>query len=325
MDVLPFDSWCFSQAGLHLQDGPQAMFAYQQAALQRQARWAVAHSPFYRRLYRDVDWAYPQSWPLMTQEDLRRFERQLVCLPQSGVQRIVSQFTSGSAGPAKRVYFSREDLAASEDFFVQGLQPWLSAGGALWICLSGPEPDGLGQTLAQAGRRLNAEAYVLGEKAAPDQAAALAAQAPPQVLIGAPRPTLALARALPGLRPQTVFLSTDDVEEATRRQVSRLWQCRTLAHWGMTETGWGGGLECAPGSGYHLRHGDLYVEIIHPQSGEILPPGEEGEVVISTLNRRAMPLLRYRTGDISRLLPGPCPCCGGVLPRLGPVRGHRLP
>ncbi len=325
MAVWALDDWCLSQAGLQPQDGAQAMLAYQKTALERQARYAAAHSLFYRRLYENVDWGDYRSWPLIDQGDLRRQERRLVCLPQGEIQRIVSQYTSGSSGSAKRIYFSREDLAASEEFFVQGLRPWVSPGQALWICLSGAGPDGLGQTLAQAGRRLAAAPYILGEKTAPQQAAALAAYAPPQTLIGVPRPTLALAQTLPELRPQTVILSADDVAEDLRRQLSLLWRCRVLAHWGMTETGWGGGVECAPGSGYHLRHGDLFFEIIHPHSGEILPPGEEGELVISTLNRRAMPLLRYRTGDISRLLPGPCPHCGGVLPRLGTVWGHRLP
>ena len=59
----------------------------------------------------------------------------------------------------------------------------------------------------------------------------------------------------------------------------------------------------------------LYYEIIDPDAGVPLPEGEVGEIVVTTLNREGMPFLRYRTGDISRFLPGPCPC-GSALRRL---------
>lgn len=61
--------------------------------------------------------------------------------------------------------------------------------------------------------------------------------------------------------------------------------------------------------------------IIDPITGEVLPEGEEGELVITTLSRRAMPLLHYRTGDRGRLITGPC-SCGSLLPRLAKVTGR---
>jgi phenylacetate-coenzyme A ligase PaaK-like adenylate-forming protein len=86
----------------------------------------------------------------------------------------------------------------------------------------------------------------------------------------------------------------------------------------MTEMGWGGGVECRARQVHHLREADLYCEIVDPQSGRPLPEGESGEVVFTTLNRRGMPLIRYRSGDVAPFLPGACPC-GTVLKRLGPV------
>ena len=87
----------------------------------------------------------------------------------------------------------------------------------------------------------------------------------------------------------------------------------------MTEMGLGGGVDCAAHMGYHLREADLYFEIIDPTTGEPLPDGETGEIVFTTLHRTAMPLIRYRTGDLSRFLPGPCGC-GTILKRLDRVR-----
>ncbi len=92
-------------------------------------------------------------------------------------------------------------------------------------------------------------------------------------------------------------------------------------HYGMTEMGLGGGVDCRALTGYHLREADLYFEIVDPVDGRPLPDGEPGEVVFTTLTRRGMPLIRYRTGDLARFLPGSCPC-GTVLRRLDHVQGR---
>lgn len=74
-------------------------------------------------------------------------------------------------------------------------------------------------------------------------------------------------------------------------------------------------------SGYHLRELDLFLEILDPVTGLPVPDGETGEIVLTTLHREAMPLIRYRTGDAAAWLPGPCPC-GSPLRRLAPLRGR---
>jgi len=76
----------------------------------------------------------------------------------------------------------------------------------------------------------------------------------------------------------------------------------------MTEMGLGGGVECQARRGYHLREADLYFEIVEPRTGKPVPEGEQGEVIFTTLTRVGMPLIRYRTGDLSRFIPGWCPC-----------------
>jgi phenylacetate-coenzyme A ligase PaaK-like adenylate-forming protein len=70
-----------------------------------------------------------------------------------------------------------------------------------------------------------------------------------------------------------------------------------------------------------VRENELLVEVVHPASGEPVAPGETGEVVFSTLTRRGMPLIRYRTGDLSRLLPGTCACRSPLL-RLERIHGR---
>ncbi|MDD4369450.1 MAG: phenylacetate--CoA ligase family protein, partial [Oscillospiraceae bacterium] len=114
-------------------------------------------------------------------------------------------------------------------------------------------------------------------------------------------------------------LSTDHLPLAVIDAIEKAWHCRVYNHYGMTEMGLGGGIECEARAGLHLREADLYFEIINPVTGAPVPEGEEGEVVFTTLTREGMPLIRYRTGDLASFIPGPCPC-GTVLKRLTRVK-----
>ena len=80
-------------------------------------------------------------------------------------------------------------------------------------------------------------------------------------------------------------------------------------------------MECRARNGYHLREADLFFEVVDPVSGSPVPDGTPGEVVFTTLTRRAMPLIRYRTGDVAAMLPGPC-ACGSPLRRLSRIAGR---
>jgi phenylacetate-coenzyme A ligase PaaK-like adenylate-forming protein len=143
------------------------------------------------------------------------------------------------------------------------------------------------------------------------------------VVVGIPVQLLALARrsVAQGRRPhvRSVLLSTDHVPRAVVAAIEQAWDCRVYNHYGATEMGLGGGVDCAAHAGLHLREADLLFEIVDPATGAPLAAGEEGEIVFTTLTREAMPLLRYRTGDLGRFAAGPCPC-GSSLRLLAPVR-----
>jgi phenylacetate-coenzyme A ligase PaaK-like adenylate-forming protein len=145
-------------------------------------------------------------------------------------------------------------------------------------------------------------------------------------VVGVPTQVLALVRnegmkESNGLRLKSALLTMDHVPQAIVRAVETSWGCKVYNHYGMTEMGLGGGVECQARRGYHLREADLYLEVVDPTDGRTVPEGEYGEVVFTTLTRRGMPLIRYRTGDISRFIPGDCPC-GTVLRTLETVRGR---
>ncbi|MBO4831459.1 MAG: phenylacetate--CoA ligase [Oscillospiraceae bacterium] len=92
--------------------------------------------------------------------------------------------------------------------------------------------------------------------------------------------------------------------------------------YGLTEIyGPGIGINCKYNTGMHCWDDYIYIEIIDPATGEILPDGEWGEIVITTLVKEGAPLIRYRTHDLSRIIPGECPC-GSKYPRIDTIMGR---
>ena len=147
------------------------------------------------------------------------------------------------------------------------------------------------------------------------------------VLITTPSYAMLLAEIVLqlGVRPSSdiplrfIWLTGEGCAPAYRRRLEELWQCQGLVFYGSMECG-SIAIECNYQSGGHVSAGHLYLEIIDPGTGRPLPPGEQGEVVCTLLQRKASPLIRYRTQDLAILDVSPCPC-GVLLPRLH-IRGR---
>ena len=92
--------------------------------------------------------------------------------------------------------------------------------------------------------------------------------------------------------------------------------------YGLTEIyGPGIGINCKYDQGMHIWDDFVYLEVIDPGTGKIVPDGEFGEIVLTTLVKEGAPLIRYRTHDISRIIPGECPC-GSHFPRIDVIQGR---
>ncbi|WP_242344904.1 phenylacetate--CoA ligase family protein [Anaeromyxobacter terrae] len=104
--------------------------------------------------------------------------------------------------------------------------------------------------------------------------------------------------------------------EEMRRHIEAAAGIRAHDVYGLSEIiGPGVGIECERRDGLHLFEDHFYPEIIDPETGEVLPDGAEGELVLTTLSKEAMPMIRYRTRDITSLIPEPC-ACGRTLRRI---------
>ncbi len=329
MKVTPLEGWISQLLGVGGKPlRREQIEAHQVQSLRETIRRARLRSSFYRERLANLsendlcDLKDLERFPFTTAEDLRQNPQRFLCVSQSEVERVVTLKTSGTSGAPKRLYFTAEDQERTIDFFHHGMSTLAGPGDRVLILLPGGSPGSQGDLLVTGLRRLGAVGLIHGPVFDPGRALELMSQERLDVLVGLPVQVLALARAGAGQTgPRAVVLCSDRAPEAICRELRRVWGCEVYTHYGMTEMGLGGGVECRAHTGYHLRELDLYLEIIEPRTGEAVRDGERGEVVFTTLSRRGMPLIRYRTGDLSRFLPEPC-SCGTVLKTLEKVSSH---
>ncbi|MEA3485388.1 MAG: phenylacetate--CoA ligase [Candidatus Aerophobetes bacterium] len=131
-----------------------------------------------------------------------------------------------------------------------------------------------------------------------------------------------------GLNPKSDFslriayLGAEPYSEETRVKIENIFGIDAYNSYGLSEmNGPGVGFECKEKEGMHLWEDNFIVEIINPSTGEVLEDGEEGELVLTSINREAMPILRYRTGDLTFIYPENCRC-GRTHRRISRLRGR---
>ncbi len=124
------------------------------------------------------------------------------------------------------------------------------------------------------------------------------------------------------IRLRKGIIGSERWSDAKRNYIARELGIELYDIYGLTEIyGPGIGINCTGETGMHIFDDYLYTEIIDPVTGEVLADGEEGEIVITTLVKEGAPLIRFRTHDLSRILPGECHC-GLPYPRLATIKGR---
>jgi phenylacetate-CoA ligase len=150
-----------------------------------------------------------------------------------------------------------------------------------------------------------------------------------QVLVSTPSYALAIAQAVldsggaAGLRLELGLFGGEPWTEGMRAEIERALGLAAVNFYGLSEMcGPGVAAECLTArSGLHVHEDHFIVEVVDPGDGRGVAPGMEGELVFTTLTKEALPLLRYRTGDIGRLTREPC-TCGRTTARLTGLRGR---
>lgn len=340
MKKTPLEHWITDKMGRCCSDRTgDDIRQYQLERLRETIEYVAERSPFYRERLRTVhakdlrvinDLA---RLPFTTSQDIRDTGPQFLCVSQSEIERVVTLMVPGVSELPRRVYFTREDLELTIDFFHHGMSTLVEPGQKVLILMPGDRPASVGDLLARALKRMGIGGIVHGFVEDPSKAVCEILRHKTDCLVGLPTQVLSIAKhdgakKIPRGQIKSVLLSPEaclkspHVPTAIVDEIRKIWNCPVFNHYGTTEMGFGGGVECQAFSGYHLREADLYFEIVDPDSGLPLRPGELGEIVFTTLTRKGMPLVRYRTGDVARFLDEPC-SCGSRLRRMEKVRGRK--
>jgi phenylacetate-CoA ligase len=266
--------------------------------------------------------------PFVTKSDLRdNYPFGLFAVPADQIVRIHA--SSGTRGKPTIVGYTRGDV----DVWSQVV--------ARCLAMAGVRPGMLihnayGYGLFTGGLGLHQGAERFGCTVLPisggftERQAMLLRDLRGQVLCCTPSYAVSIAEALEaaGVDPKALPLAigifgAEPWTEELRSAIERRLDLVALNIYGLSEiVGPGVSAECAEGrNGSHVNEDHFYPEIIDPVTGQSLPPGAEGELVFTTLTKEALPLIRYRTGDISALDSAPC-ACGRTTVRMARIRGR---
>ncbi len=173
-------------------------------------------------------------------------------------------------------------------------------------------------TSREALRRLGC-VYIESGKIPPDEFYHRASQHDFNVLIAEPSwlSLLTQIAVKKGVWPlKLIMVGGENLTEQARQTMEAVWKTDIFLAYGQTESFGSAGLECIRKQGYHINENNLWYEILNPDADGY------GELVISTLKRKVMPLLRYRTSDVTRIIDEPCTCQVPNVRRIAKVRGR---
>ena len=328
------DDWIAKKIGLPQREklSREKLEKWQLEKLRETLLRVVSRSSFYREKISGGLSIYSldeiASLPFTSPEELEEHGSEMVCVPASEVSRIVTlQTTSGTTGTPKRVWFTEEDQELMTDYIHHGLRVMTGPGDVFLVLMPCERPGSVGDLVALGVERIGSRAIRIGP-IPPDGSRdveifdIMRREGVTTGLATAPTAARLAAKSASDQKicdnMHSILLSAQYISEKDKSTIESFWDCHVYEHYGMTEMGLGGAMACRARAGYHPREADLLFEIIDPVTGEVLPEDEFGEIVFTTLTRQAMPLIRYRTGDYSRWLPGQCPC-GSILKRMDKV------
>jgi phenylacetate-coenzyme A ligase PaaK-like adenylate-forming protein len=315
--ISPVETWVAERTVLRRNLNIDTLRLWQHEKLQSVIQFAGKNSKFYHgKLPVNADLTeLPFTYP----SDITNDPLAFLAVPQSEVARVTTLENSGTTRKQKRIFFTEGDLERTVDFFAVGMSSLICKGDHAQILISSDSKNSLASLLKEALSRIGGTSGVTTDiKSA---STAIEASHNADCLIGMPSEILYMSRIEPELRPKSVLLTADIVPQCVIDSIKETWKCNVFTHYGHTEFGFGCAVECGQHDGHHLRDADLIFEIVNPTTGKTVPQGVLGEIVITTLSNEAMPLIRYRTGNISRIINKPCGC-GGMLSRLGRIEGR---
>jgi phenylacetate-CoA ligase len=292
-------------------------------------------SVFYRNRLKKIDesrFSKPEDvtmLPFTTKDDLRMsYDFGLVTVPKDEIIRMHS--SSGTTGKATVIFHTRKDIetwaelvarcivmtgAGKGDVFQNIISYGLFTGG-LGLHYGAEKvgmltiPSGVGNTKRQIQLMKDFNTTVF--------------HATPSYILYVSEVMVQEGYDPKGFDLRIGFVGAEPHSENTRQRIEDIYDIDAYNSYGMSElNGPGVAFECEEKNGMHLWEDKYLLEVVDPLTGEALGPGEEGELVVTTLDREAMPIIRYRTGDLARIVDEGERCaCGRTHVRISRIKGR---
>jgi phenylacetate-CoA ligase len=291
--------------------------------------------PFYRKKFHELklnadnlkSFENLRDYPFTTKQDLRdNYPYGLFAVPLRDVVRVHA--SSGTTGSSTVVGYSRQDIITWADLVARVLTgAGVTANDVIQIAF--------GYGLFTGGFGLHYGAERVGASVIPISSGNTKRQIKimqdfkTTALVCTPSYALKIADVMMdmGINPNGLSLryglfGAEPWSEAMRQEINARLGIRATDNYGLSEVmGPGVAGECQECHGLHISEDHFYIEVLDPETLEPVLPGEVGELVITTLTKEAFPVIRYRTRDLTRLIPEPCPC-GRTFVRMNRMLGR---
>ena len=305
IDRFPFGHPAQKGFFLYSKISPDFLRGMEEENFRKTVRFVARHSPFYQKEFKkhQIDASRvrtPQDLGdfFTTAEDIRRDPEAFLC----GRPDTAYETTGTTSKKTKRVYFSRAEVneagwAGAVGLWGLGIRPTDRIASAFdysfWV--SGP--------VLQAACKVLGCFQIEASRIAPEEFYERVSDYGLTVIVGDPSWLVRLSEiaemsGTDNWRLKLMIGGGENLTESAREYIERVWKCDLILSYGQTEAFGAIGMESLAKDGYHLNEFHNFFEIIHPDSDGY------GELVYTTLNRRVMPLVRYRSGDITRFIKG---------------------
>jgi len=314
----------------------QELEALQWQRLQQTLQRASHASPFYAKRLKQAGISSVElkgladisRVPLTSKQDLRdHYPYGFICIPREHLLRL--HVSSGTTGQATAVFYSRQDVDSWADLMARCMYMTGARPGDVFQNMTGYGLFTGGLGFHYGAERLGALTIPAGAGNTKRQIQLLQDFSTTIIHI-IPSYALHLMEVMTeqGINPRErlqlriAYLGAEPYSEEVRQRVEAFYGIRAYNSYGLSEmNGPGVAFECPEQNGLHIWEDAYLVEVVDPNTAEPVPDGNYGELVLTTIDREAMPLIRYRTRDLTRILPGDCPC-GRAHRRLDRIQGR---
>jgi phenylacetate-CoA ligase len=316
----------------------QKLRGLQKEGLQNAVDWAYKRTTFYRNLF---DQAGVKPKDVLTIEDITKLPfttdievatdiplKDRLAIPEEKIKMYHS--TSGTVGAVVPIPFSQKDMEAfindgeARGRWTMGVRPWdtVQVLTRFDCCLLGYKELGASLVLLSAGRYTTDHQIRLTK-----ESGVTVIEHMPSLLLPYFERMEQMGFNIKETKLRMVSGVGEGWAESYKKKVENKYGIPFMTLYGAADTAPFFAAECEAREGMHFNADIGILEVVNPETGKSLSEGEEGELVVTMLQREAMPLIRYRTGDLGSILPyGPCPC-GRTIPKMSYIRGrvsHRI-